>query len=203
MALYYPLSAGLVLFTNILSNPQDQHVASDLDLMDVINSFITNFIQPGTSFAATPTLTVFKELYSIATRFVERVSHESNQNIDATPPQAQLNLQAAGFENDLFATEFDPVHGGDAFSGGEQDIHSIEHSQEYTNDSPLQFAPFVTHEQNQTEHDTPMYNSVPSNTGFEWGMGNMWLANFGPDTWDSADPIELAADFGVDHDLNC
>lgn len=71
-ALYYPLSASLVLFVNILSNPQDQHAASDIHLMSLITSFITHSVQPGTSFAATPTLIVIKELYGIATRLVAR-----------------------------------------------------------------------------------------------------------------------------------
>lgn len=74
MALYYPLSASLVLFTNILLNPRDTLAASDIHLMNLITSFITQSVQPGTSFAATPTLTLVKELYSIATRLVARVA---------------------------------------------------------------------------------------------------------------------------------
>lgn len=81
MALYYPLSASLVLFANILSNPQDQHAASDIHLMNLITSFITRSVQPGTSFAATPTLSLFKELYSIAKRLVAKVPPQSSQKM--------------------------------------------------------------------------------------------------------------------------
>jgi hypothetical protein len=49
--------------------------------MNLITSFIAQFVQPGTSFATTPTLTVFKELYSIATRLVARVSPQSSQKM--------------------------------------------------------------------------------------------------------------------------
>jgi hypothetical protein len=81
MALYYPLSASLVLFTNILSYPQAQHAASDIHLMNLITSFITHSVQPGTSFAATPTLSMFKELYSIATRLVAGVRPHNTQEM--------------------------------------------------------------------------------------------------------------------------
>ncbi|KAI9732967.1 MAG: hypothetical protein M1818_007400 [Claussenomyces sp. TS43310] len=81
LALYYPLSASLALFANILSNPQDKHAASDIHLMNLITSFITHSVQPGTSFAATPTLSAFKELYGIATRLVTNVHPQPSQNL--------------------------------------------------------------------------------------------------------------------------
>jgi len=49
--------------------------------MNVITSFISHSVQPGTSFAATPTLNVFKELYSIATRLVARVPQQTSQKM--------------------------------------------------------------------------------------------------------------------------
>lgn len=85
LALYYPLSASLMLFANILSNPQDQHAASDIHLMSLITLFISQSVQPGTSFAATPTLSMFKELYGIATRLVERVARQSSQKTKRLP----------------------------------------------------------------------------------------------------------------------
>ncbi|KAG0647263.1 putative transcriptional regulatory [Hyphodiscus hymeniophilus] len=84
-ALYYPLSASLVLFANILSNPQDQNSASDIHLMNLMTSFITRSVLPGSSFATTPTLSLFKELYSIATRLVARVPQNSRQNMKRLP----------------------------------------------------------------------------------------------------------------------
>ena len=81
LALYYPLSASLILFANILSNPQDQHAASDVHLMNVITSFITHSVQPGTSFVTTPTLHLVKELYSIAARLVARIPLQLSQKM--------------------------------------------------------------------------------------------------------------------------
>lgn len=95
MVLYYPLSASLVLFTNILSNPQDKRAASDIDLMNLMTSFISYFVQPGTSFAATPTLSLFKELYSIAARHVAR-----------SPPQSSQKMKRGSKSDDAAQSDF-------------------------------------------------------------------------------------------------
>ncbi|TVY37027.1 putative transcriptional regulatory protein [Lachnellula subtilissima] len=85
MALYYPLSASLILFAHILSNPQTHH-QHDIQLMSQLTSFITHAVQPGSSFAATPTLSMFQALYGIATRLVAK-SHAS-ENVHV--PQSRL-----------------------------------------------------------------------------------------------------------------
>lgn len=109
MALYYPLSASLILFANILSNPQAQHqnqhatAASDIHLMNQLTSFIAQSVQPGTSFAATPTLGMFRELYGIATRLVAKV-HTS-----AHVPQSSRKMKNR-MPNDERADGHDPDH---------------------------------------------------------------------------------------------
>jgi hypothetical protein len=45
MALYYPLSATLALFANILENPQSNDAFSDIDLMGVVTAFLNQSIQ--------------------------------------------------------------------------------------------------------------------------------------------------------------
>jgi hypothetical protein len=85
MALYYPLSASLVLFSNILSNPQDENAASDLHLTGLIASFIARSVQSGTSFAATPTLNLFKELHAIATRLVAKTPPHPSRKLKRQP----------------------------------------------------------------------------------------------------------------------
>ncbi|KAE8551777.1 hypothetical protein EYB25_005667 [Talaromyces marneffei] len=98
-ALYYPLSASLVLFTNILSNPQDQNAASDIQLLNLISSFITQSVQPGTSFADTPTLNMFKELYRLATRFVARAAPRSSQKVKRPSESDDLAAQSDRFSS--------------------------------------------------------------------------------------------------------
>jgi len=53
--------------------------------MSLIALFISHSVQPGTSFAATPTLSLFKELHMIATRLVARVSPQFSHNIERLP----------------------------------------------------------------------------------------------------------------------
>ncbi|TVY25243.1 putative transcriptional regulatory protein [Lachnellula hyalina] len=86
MALYYPLSASLVLFAHILSNPQTHH-QHDIQLMNQLTSFINAAVQPGSSFAATPTLSMFQALYGIATRFVAKAHASGNIHL----PQSSLS----------------------------------------------------------------------------------------------------------------
>ncbi|CAG8957218.1 hypothetical protein HYFRA_00009420 [Hymenoscyphus fraxineus] len=95
-ALYYPLSACLVLLSNIFSDPQDQHAASDIHLMKSITSFLTRFVNPTSSFAATPTVNMFQELYSIAARLVAKApsyaSQSSKRSAENDLAQAELSI---------------------------------------------------------------------------------------------------------------
>lgn len=45
MAIYYPLSATLALFANILENPRSPEAFSDIDLMAVATAFLNRSIQ--------------------------------------------------------------------------------------------------------------------------------------------------------------
>jgi hypothetical protein len=45
MAIYYPLSATLTLFANILENPRSTEAFSDIDLMGVATAFLNRSIQ--------------------------------------------------------------------------------------------------------------------------------------------------------------
>jgi hypothetical protein len=53
--------------------------------MKLITSFITHSVQPGTSFAATPTVVMFEELCSIASRLVARVPPQPSQRMKRMP----------------------------------------------------------------------------------------------------------------------
>jgi hypothetical protein len=82
---------------------------------------------------------------------------------------------------------------GEQFSQGDPDIHSTtsaKRSQEFTDNSPLEFAPFIPSEPSQFECDPGIYDSLLSPTRFEWDMANMWMPDFALDSWASADPME-------------
>ena len=45
MAIYYPLSATLTLFANILQNPQSTEAFADIDLMGVVTAYLNQLAQ--------------------------------------------------------------------------------------------------------------------------------------------------------------
>ena len=81
MALYYPLCACLTLFANTLQNPQDSHAASDIKLMELVTGFIARSVVPGSPFAATLSLRIFKELTEVAGKFVENTYERNPQKM--------------------------------------------------------------------------------------------------------------------------
>lgn len=233
-ALYYPLSASLFLFANILSNPRGQHAASDLRLMNLISSFITRSVQPGTSFAATPTVSVFKELCSIATNLLARAPLQSSQKMkrpSESDESAQSNFisssrvlpvpdrslfsdlngqtiaSSAPRDSTAILSETDiptlmpsTIISGQQLPQGDQYAQSSgESSQELSDNSPLEFAPFINPESNEFNFNPTISDSFLSPTGFEWDMANMWMPSLAPDPWDSANLTGLPTDGTIDY----
>ncbi|KUJ23798.1 uncharacterized protein LY89DRAFT_3279 [Mollisia scopiformis] len=218
LALYYPLSASLVLFANILSNPHDQHATSDIGLMNLIISFIDHSVQPGTSFAATPTISMCKELYSIATRVVARVPPQSSRRMKRIPEsddlvQPDFISPSQGSDRSLFSNfntqTTTPITHPETdipstISSGQQILQedqesttSGKHSQASTGDSPLDFAPFIQAPPSQFDYDPTIYDPLLSQTSFNWDMDDMW--SFAPDPWASEDLMGLPTDVSMNY----
>jgi hypothetical protein len=183
--------------------------------MNLITSFITHSVQPGTSFAATPTLSLFKELYGIATRLVARAPSQSSQKMKRLPESsdtAQPDFISSSrvphistithSETDITVSNPSPAYNGQQIPEGDQDVQSnssAKSSQESTGGSPLKFAPFIPPEPSQFDYDPTIYDSLLSPTRFEWDMANMWMPSFAPDLWTSADLVGLQADASLDY----
>lgn len=228
MILYYALSASLILFENIISNPQDQHAASDIHLMNLMTEFINQSVRPGTSFTATPTLSMFQELYSIATRLVSKVTPRTSQKmkrvseIDDSSRSEQLVPDMSLFSDSKthttpqFVSSLSGRHSSQCFFfkfsivsrtnhsqknvkvtyPDTQELHqedrdeklTTELSHESTEDSPLEFAPFIPREQSEVDFYPAIYDSLLSSAGFDWDTANMpWSPSFELDTWLSTD----------------
>ncbi|PMD31403.1 hypothetical protein L207DRAFT_640711 [Hyaloscypha variabilis F] len=223
-ALYYPLSASLVLFTNILSNPRDPHAASDIHLMNLITSFITHAVQPGTSFATTPTLLAFKELYSIATRFVETQTGQKMNRLPKSDDRAEadfipssgvrlvpdeslfsdLNTQATSLfaPYDSLTTHSEtntPASRPSPLYTGQQNptADHVPQSSTTTN-RPFEFAPFLDPAPSQIDSNLRIYDSLLSPARFGWYMANVWVSSFEPDPPASAVVLSLPANDGMD-----
>ena len=72
MVLYFPLSSFLLLFANLLQNPRDSYIASDLKLMELVTSFLKPSTVPLSPFSTPASIQMFYQLYKIAVKFVEK-----------------------------------------------------------------------------------------------------------------------------------
>jgi hypothetical protein len=77
VALYYPLSGFLILFGNLLQNPEDPYVSSDISLMELVRQFLSPSTLRSTTFNTNITLKIFTELINVARKFVDKVSSQS------------------------------------------------------------------------------------------------------------------------------
>lgn len=66
--------------------------------MDMITEFITHSVQPGTSFAATPTLSMFKEICGIAKQFLARVATKEKRDGKRGVESEEVVLEHLGSE---------------------------------------------------------------------------------------------------------
>lgn len=177
--------------------------------MNLISLFITRAVRPGTSFAATPTLSMFKELYKIATRLVERVSPQSSQK--TTDLLEDGNSTETGFislsqvqsvPDGLSSFNSRPFPARNQQSSLEPKniptTNSATYSPDPNDDSPLGFAPFLPPEMSQFEHDPTIFGSLLSPTGFEWDMDSSWMPSFALDSSASGDAMGAPSDANVD-----
>lgn len=111
MALYYPLSSFLILFANLLQNPEDPYIPSDVGLMDLVRSFLSASALGSTHFNANVTLKIFTELINVARKSVDKLGsqgmtkmkrvHEKDAESDWQPLSMLSKEPAAtnGFHN--------------------------------------------------------------------------------------------------------
>ena len=98
------------------------------------------------------------------------------------------------YEIEIPTSNSSPIYSGQKIPQGNPEVRttiSAKSSQEPSGNSPLEFAPFVPSEHNQFDYIPTVNDSLLSPTIFEWDMANMWMPSFEPDTWTSADMIEL------------
>ena len=73
MAVYYPLSASLALFANLVQNPEDPNASEDLTLIQLILTFLSDVMTGDKSIAASRTFAIFQEIHRTAAAHVAKV----------------------------------------------------------------------------------------------------------------------------------
>ncbi|KAI4147148.1 MAG: hypothetical protein LQ340_005675, partial [Diploschistes diacapsis] len=78
MIIYYPVSALMTLFTNVLQNPQDARTRSDIRLMHQVVSFLSSIAIEEETGAVKRMLEVCVEFERIAKVVVDKAEKESH-----------------------------------------------------------------------------------------------------------------------------
>lgn len=98
--MYYPLCGFLTLFANTLQNPEDECVASDLQLMDLVISFLYPMMAHASPLNITAAVKGFQELGNVARKFVEKTNANNTKGLkraydkdDANPKTLKRSIR--------------------------------------------------------------------------------------------------------------
>ena len=171
MAVYYPLSATLTLFANIIQNPEGSTAKSDLGHMRLVADFLSTYMAAdhSKSIAANRTILIFQELYRTAIRHVDKVRakalHKEKRQRETSPTSNEV------------ADITYPIKSPQHFEGS-----TLVHPPTYKD--PLMFQPttennvplapcFLSPTINATRMDRSplMPGEVPN---FEWDVADLW-----------------------------
>lgn len=93
MIIYFPVSALVTIFANILQNPNDTRAREDLKLMNVVVSFLSMLCQDGENGSVMRMLSVCSEFERVARLVLDKSEKDSSRrkrkvNEDKTRPQS-------------------------------------------------------------------------------------------------------------------
>ncbi|KAK9770134.1 putative Fungal-specific transcription factor domain-containing protein [Seiridium cardinale] len=190
LALYFPVSALMTLFGNILQNPLDPRARSDTKLMSIVVTFLSTLGQEAETGGVHRMLGVCAEFERIAKMIIDKTEKEGSKRkrrpqeppkpINPTPPATQSNTTPRPVSSQATPT---PQY-------NQQQRGSI---------SQPMSSPGMR--RSQTPQPNSNYHS-PMNTG---SSGNGQAPRDGPNAWPqdhpSAGPIYDTPDFNNFHDL--
>lgn len=93
LILYFPVSALVTIFANILQNPQDTRARADLKLMDLVVNFLGNVVAEEGTGSFKRMLTVCSEFTRIAKVALDRAEKEGAKRKRKMLPEEQQSLQ--------------------------------------------------------------------------------------------------------------
>lgn len=119
MVLYYPVSALVTLFANILQNPQDARARSDIKLMNLVVNFLSMLVTDESNGSVRRMLSVCAEFERIARVVLDKAEKEalSKRKRKVTVPDgANINNHGVDSSNRPDATAFNPEKSADISS---------------------------------------------------------------------------------------
>lgn len=94
LILYFPVSALVTIFANILQNPQDTRARADCRLMDLVVNFLTNVVAEEGSGSFKRMLTICSEFTRIARVVLDKAEKEGAKRKRKVLPEEQQTLAA-------------------------------------------------------------------------------------------------------------
>ncbi|KAJ9634296.1 hypothetical protein H2204_006373 [Knufia peltigerae] len=92
LVLYFPVSALVTLFANILQNPQDTRARADIKLMDLVVNFLSNVAHDEGTGSLNRMLTVCSEFARIARVVIEKAEKEGSKRKRRLVPEEVLRV---------------------------------------------------------------------------------------------------------------
>lgn len=184
LALYYPVSALMTLFGNILQNPLDPRARSDTKLMGIVVTFLSTLGQEAETGGVHRMLGVCAEFERIAKSIIEKTEKEGSKRKRRTqdppkpinPPAPQSNTTPRpGSQQATPTPQFNqqPTMGGSPGTRRSQTPQSNYHSPMNTANSGSGQAPRdganawpQDHPSTGPIYDTPDFNNFHDLTGF-------------------------------------
>lgn len=93
LILYYPVSALVTLFANILQNPSDARARSDVKLMNVVVNFLSTLVSDESNGSIKRMLGLCGEFERIAKVVLDKAEKESYSKKKRKSPEEPVNLQ--------------------------------------------------------------------------------------------------------------
>ena len=107
LILYFPVSALVTIFANILQNPQDTRARADIKLMDLVVNFLSNVVTDEGSGSLKRMLSICAEFARIARVVIDKAEKDgSKRKRKMMPDEAQRSAQMA------MAQAQAQIHGG-------------------------------------------------------------------------------------------
>lgn len=189
LALYFPVSALMTLFGNILQNPLDPRARSDTKLMGIVVTFLSTLGQEAETGGVHRMLGVCAEFERIAKMIIEKTEKEGSKRKRRTQdPPKPINPTAAA----QISTTPRP---------SSQQATPTPHYNQHQQPSVSQPMSSPGMRRSQTPQSGSNYHS-PMNTG---SSGNGQAPRDGPNAWPqdypSTGPIYDTPDFNNFHDL--
>jgi hypothetical protein len=97
--LYFPVSALVTLFANILQNPQDPRARSDVKLMNLVVNFLSMLVSDEENGSVKRMLGVCAEFERIAKVVLDKTEKETHSRRKRKPPAEDVNIDGAPTQN--------------------------------------------------------------------------------------------------------